>query len=345
MTRRSLSYVRSTAARPAGVPVAEIPAAEAWARPATPPTGWVAMQGWSTPASRSLLAGLLGSAAWLGVPTQATAQSCSLQNNVYTCTVPQGTFPSTIHATAPNDGPNTTPMEVTSQGDLQIGVSSSQTVGLLLSANGSYNGGNSQGIGLTNSGSIFLSENASTIGLTVDAIFVQQKAGSGNPGGSSVGVSGSGVPAGITIDNSGQITLDLSTLQGQGGAAIWAEDSGGAGGSNQGSSGGDSAGASISNSGTISASLAGQGGFFGIGAISRGGAGGTYANGGAAGPATITNSAAVEVTWAWQDDAQGNDGVFGIAAWSEGGNSSNNSLGDGGEGGAQGRRVSPSPAM
>ncbi|MGO4840821.1 hypothetical protein AB4144_52075, partial [Rhizobiaceae sp. 2RAB30] len=72
-----------------------------------------------------LIAGLLGTAAWFAIPGQATAQaSCSVQNNVYTCTVPGGNSPVYVNPTAPIVLDAGQSMAVTSLGNTNITSSS-----------------------------------------------------------------------------------------------------------------------------------------------------------------------------------------------------------------------------
>ncbi len=133
---------------------------------------------------------------------------------------------------------------------------------------------------------------------------MKQTAGNGNPGGSSTSLGGSGVPAGITINNSGDIILDLSGIQVGGGGGILGYDPGGTGLS--GGSGGSSAGVAITNSGQITADVSSSSGFIGIAAQSVGGDGSTNGNnangnGGNAGPASVASSAPISVTFGWAD--------------------------------------------
>jgi uncharacterized protein YhjY with autotransporter beta-barrel domain len=281
--------------------------------------------GWNVELTRAgLIAGLLGTTAWFAVPAPAAAQSCGMQGSVYACTY-SGTTSAYNFFYANADAPNAAPMTVTSTGNVALAVSPDGADGLNFGAFGfsqaNQSGGKTQGLQFTNSGSITLTAASSTSSYSF-GLQVTQTAGNGNPGGSSTSLGGSGVPAGITINNSGTISLALSGIQVGGGAAISGFDSGGNGVS--GGSGGPSSGVSITNSGQITADVSSSSGFIGIAAQSVGGDGSTNGNnangnGGNAGPASVASSAPISVTFAWPDGSGTNGGVFGILASAQGG--------------------------
>ncbi|WP_395672701.1 hypothetical protein [Inquilinus sp.] len=276
------------------------------------------------PTRAGLIAGLLGTTAWHAMPAPATAQSCGMQGSVYACTYSgDASAYSFFYANA--GAPDAAPMTVTSTGDVSLAVSPDGADGLNFGAFGfseaNQGGGKVQGLQFTNSGSVTLTAGSST-GSYSFGLQVTQTAGNGNPGGSSTSLGGSGVPAGITINNSGAIDLDLSGIQVGGGAAISGFDSGGDGVS--GGSGGSSAGVAVTNTGAITATVTTQNGFAGIAAQSAGGDGSTNGNnrngaGGNAGPASVTSSAPISVTFAWADGSNFNGGLFGIQASARGG--------------------------
>ncbi|MFI0849338.1 beta strand repeat-containing protein, partial [Mesorhizobium sp. IMUNJ 23232] len=265
------------------------------------------------PTRAGLIAGLLGTTAWLAMPDTAAAQSCGMQGSVYTCTYSGNTYAyNFFYANA--DAPDAVPMTVTSTGDITMAVQPGQGDTLNFGAFGfsqtNKSGGNTQGLQFTNSGSLTLTAGASW-GNNTYGIQATQIAGSGDNGGSSGSLSGSGVPAGITINNSGTIDLELSGIQVGGGAAISGFDSGGNGVS--GGSGGSSAGVSITNSGQITVNVSSYAGFAGITAQSVGGDGSTN-DAGAGGAVTIDNSGSISAT------AIGSAGFTGLYAQSLGGN-------------------------
>ena len=104
--------------------------------------------------------------------------------------------------------------------------------------------------------------------------------------------------------------------------------------------GGSSSGVAITNSGTLTATLAGQGGFAGIQALSVGGAGGSNGSdaGGAAGDgglSSVISSAPVNLNWTWSNPGNG-VGLYGIEAASVGGNGGGSNQQLGGSGGNAG---------
>ncbi|MDQ6435232.1 autotransporter outer membrane beta-barrel domain-containing protein [Mesorhizobium sp. LHD-90] len=280
---------------------------------------------------RSLIVGLLAAAAWLAAPGQALAQEnyCSVQNSVYSCSIPAGPYTSPVSVVEDIDSIlQQQGMSVTNLGGINI-TSSSEPAGawglaaLSATATGLYLGGASNGdtygLSISNQGAIGLTPGTATVvDSYVFGIYVLQSAAE----------SGSS-ENGVTLTNSAAIDMNLSGVQAWGGAAIWATDQGGA-------STGASTGASVTNSGAITATLSGQQGFAGIQAVSFGGEGGPSEQGGSAGAASIVNSAAVDVTWTWQDVGSTNNGVSGIEATSVGGNGGSNDDGGGGTGGSGG---------
>ncbi|MGK9170995.1 hypothetical protein KXR53_32160 [Inquilinus limosus] len=245
------------------------------------------------PTRAGLIAGLLGSTAWLAMPDPVAAQACNMvmAGGVNTCTY-SGSSSTWGFQTGSPDAP---PMSVASTGNITMDVMTNQGNGLNFGSYGQtlsdfQTGGNVQGLLLTNSGSITLNAGSST-GDDVAGLQATQAAGDGGSGGgSSIGANGS-VPAGVTINNSGTIDLNLSDISVGGGAAVWGSDAGGSGNGQNGGAGGPSSGVSITNSGAITADVSTYSGFAGILAQSAGGDGYNYVNkgdGGAAGPASVT---------------------------------------------------------
>ncbi|WP_429225763.1 hypothetical protein [Inquilinus ginsengisoli] len=292
------------------------------------------------PYRRCLVAGLLGTAAWLALPNPAAAQACNMfmLGGVKTCTY-SGTGSTWGFQTGNIDAP---PMLVTSHGYIIMYVKTDEAVGLNFGSFGatenSGRGGNVQGLQLTNAGSITLYEDSTTGGQTY-GIQAVQTAGNGDPGGSSIGVNGSRVPAGVTINNAGPVTVTLNSIQVGGGAGIWGADTGGDG--LNGGSGGSSAGVSITSGGAVNADVnITSTGFAGILAQSAGGNGYIVGNdvgiGGAAGPATVTLTQGGDVTLQLNGTPPSALGVSGgvlatAVGGLGGGNSSNGqNAGDGG---------------
>ncbi|BCH32063.1 autotransporter [Mesorhizobium sp. L-8-10] len=279
----------------------------------------------------SLVTGLLGTAAWFALPGQTLAQEnyCSVQNNVYGCNIPAGTYTSPVSVVEPFDSViQKQSMTVTNLGGINI-ISSSEPAGawgiaaLSATANGVFLGqvsnGDTYGMTISNQGAIGLTPGTATgVDNYIFGIYVLQAA---DVGGSS--------ESGVTLTNSAAIDMNLSGVQAWGGAAIRATDQGG-------TSLGASTGAAVTNSGAITATMSGQQGFAGIQAVSLGGDAGPSEQGGSAGTASIVNSAAVDVTWTWQDVGSINNGVYGLQALSQGGNGGSNDDGAGGTGGSGG---------
>jgi hypothetical protein len=295
--------------------------------------------------------GLLGAAIWLAAPTLAAAQSsCTNDGSSFTCTIPAGNFSSQISISAPSN--LAIPMEVDTAGTMTVPASAQQASALSFTNDASggtssqTQGASAVGLTVENTGSITMTQGqTNAINAFFFGLFSRMTGGQGFDGNPSKNDTlNGGNTAQLILPNSGAITINLPNVQILSGGALYALSQAGNGGSNGsgiGGAGGTSGGAAISNSAAITASLAGQSGFGGIEALGIGGSAGTGDNGtagGGGGVSTVGNSAAVNVTWNWQNVGSTNFGLYGILAQSKGGNGTGSNGDDnsqtGGEGGS-----------
>jgi hypothetical protein len=272
---------------------------------------------------RGLFLALLGVMSVTVLPGRADAQqvSCSQAFDVYACASQPGTLTSSVSITAPGYYGSPSLTEVLNRAAITYTAPSWTNAALGVSASGVA----PWGVQITNAGAITLSPGQSSINDYVFGIWANE-----------VATNGSGTANGIGIQNDAPITLQLSNVTAIGGAAIWATDRGG-----DGSGGGTPYGVVINNTGAIQASLSGTSGFAGIQAIAIGGNGTSSPGGGGdSGVATVNSTGSVAVDWTWQNAGSTNNGVWGIQAYSQGGNglntntsSSGNNGGSGGGGG------------
>src|SRR5262245_44134961 len=117
---------------------------------------------------RALRAGFAVAALWLAAPGDSSAQSCSTVSGTYTCTVAAGTYSSEVNISVPTSDLNVPPVSVTSLGTVNLtltGQSNPTALDILGLADGgssgSINGGDAQGMTITNSGALTLTASGS----------------------------------------------------------------------------------------------------------------------------------------------------------------------------------------
>jgi hypothetical protein len=287
------------------------------------------MRQWVNLIQPGFFAVLVTAVATLASPAHAQTANCSVQNNAYVCTT-SGNSPSNNGFYGfQNGNANTLLMIVTSNGTVSYGVAGSSGVGLNFGSTAG-SGGYTNGLQLTNTGTINLTAGTSQANFLINGIQVQQTAGNGTTG------NGGSSLSGVTVTNESNITISLPGLQaGEYVSGIWAEDSGGAG-TNQ-YAGGTSASATVLNSGAVSLLATGAQGAAGIQVLSFGGNGGSGGGaGGTGGAASVTNSAPVNVNWTCNGTGSSNQGLYGIQALSTGTVGIAGSGSSGGNGGAGG---------
>ncbi len=328
---------------------------------------------------RSARHALVLSTTLLAIPEAALAQAVSCPAEAATCTVPAGNY----NAPFPGQSFEGSPVTFVNNGTFVVATPQTATfLGVLQAiANGpsgsnSDNGNAGSGtagptISFTNAGMVTHSIsgliNATNVANTIYAASIGGNGGTDTNAQNNAGSAGAGSAAtlvnsaAITVNQAGAAVGSPSTLIS--GAALLVDSLGGNGG-NVTSKGPDSNGnptyhtangapgaaagsATLTNSGTVSVSL-GQplvyAGYWGVGARSQGGRGGTGNDGeagGDSGTTLVTNTGNVGVNLTWGPPQTGTNalvptqGGFAVVASSQGGlgNMSVNSGNDGGSGG------------
>jgi uncharacterized protein YhjY with autotransporter beta-barrel domain len=300
-------------------------------------------------ASTALISGAALAAAWLIVPEQAASQTCTTGSGfdpAYACTLPAGTYTSSVEFQAPLLLGTNDPLQMsaTALGTVTVAASQGTPLIFLSIAEGNNGGGPSgsgQGLTINNQGALTVTSGSSP-GSFLFGLLAQQHGGPGSNGsGNQAGEPGGDAGPQIIVTNSGAITINNVNVGGSGGA-LYAQSLGGPGGSAdlfnsfQGGAGGDSSGSAVTNSAAITVTASGANGFGGILALGQGGSGGSDgAVGGQGGASSVTSSGPVSVTWTWQgvQSSTPNFGLYGVLAQTVGGNATSSTDGSGGHGG------------
>ncbi|MGU3492564.1 hypothetical protein ACLBXM_00855 [Xanthobacteraceae bacterium A53D] len=250
-----------------------------------------------------------------------------------TCT-PDGVCSNTIYSSTPL-AVTYEAVTMTNSGAIEVG-SSPTLYGLSVTAQGangdtslSIRGGNAGAATTTNSGAISLTGNGQQAGAA-SGLLVQAVGGTGLTS-ADAGGNGGNATAGVTVQNSAQISLDGTFIGGA--AGIRAQSLGGNGSDgDNGSGGGGGWGGTVQlrndaavSLGTSSRAASGAGSAYGLLALSQGGSGGhgqpAMGTGGPGGYAGLVSSQAVSVYWNWTGTPPvAGDQVFGVLAKSAGGN-------------------------
>lgn len=278
------------------------------------------------------------SAAILGALLAATASgqtlvSCDPGSGVV-CTV-SGSYSEQVMVQPTSTSPMP-PMTVNASADITVDMQSNTAAALQIQSlgtagypGGNLNGGDTQGLTVTNTGNLTLQNSAGgpiTVGSGLYGLYVNSRGGAGattsdKENGGDGGGAGRTSDQIVSVTNSGNITMLLPGVHVPDGAAISAISEGGAGGTNtegDGGTGGQSMGVALTNAGAINVTLAGTGRFSGLQAISEGGSGASGSNslnGGGAGSVSIINSGVIALNWTWDSGASTNDAsLFGVYA-------------------------------
>jgi len=308
-----------------------------------------------TALAAAIAGALLGNAA----PAQ-TSITCGGSSSGLSCSA-SGTQTGTVTIRSDDLQP-VPPMQATSSADITVTVDASTkaalevlSIGANGNSGGTLTGTDTQGMTVTNTGSLTLQATQGSPIVTSGTfygLFSQMLGGNaasssdGEYGGNG-GVAGQSLSEILSVTNHGDISMNLSGVTVAGGAALAAFSQGGAGGGttkdhNPGGAGGQSAGASIVNTGKIDVTLAGKGRYAGILAYSGGGNGADQYDGGAntgggSGNVSVTNSGSVALNWTWAGGSSGSSSaLYGILAQSQsgdGGDSLDDGLGNGGSAG------------
>ena len=314
------------------------------------------------PFSLTSLAAAIAGALLSSAASGQTTLSCPVQgNNNVSCTFTGTNYSETVTIQAPAASDvSRGAMYVTTNFIVNATIASDTQAGLLIqaiAANGSssepYDGSDAVNLTPNTSGSITLSGGAMTTSGPVYGLLAQMRGGNaatssdGETGGSG-GVSGTE----NIVYLANQASVDMTGLSQtviQGGAGVAATSQGGNGSGTSGDhnpsgAGGQSAGARLKNQGNVTVTAQGGKRFAGLQATSNGGNGGNQYDGGSnsgggAGVVSLQNSGQVIVDWTWADvdTSSSNAALYGILAQAQGGNggeSTEDGLGNGGAGGS-----------
>lgn len=312
------------------------------------------MRDWKIVLRPGACAGLLAPAIWLGMPTEAMAQTqgCTFSNG--NCAFSPGSYSVPLYQAGTNGAyysvtvdPGTTVTVDPAVSPLKPEFSASA---LFLNnappgTTSGQSGADAAGYTINNSGSLTLTSSADLAPSVFSGGLFAVMAGGQGYTGNTPGNGGNTTTAPLLVTNDGPITINLPLMNVPLGAALFALTQGGAGGCNntvcsnssEGGMGGNAGGVTVNNTGVINVAVGtqgggGQAGYGGIKAQSIGGNAGTGDNGaygGNSGPATVTSSAPVTVNFNWYaDPTASSSGLYGIQALSQGGNGTGSKGGD-----------------